>query len=500
MSMRASLISIDQGTTSSRVLLVGENSEVLCMRQKEFSQIFPKDGWVEHDPNEIWRVTLALLRDVVEHAAAIKCEIKGIGITNQRETTVIWDRRTGEPVCNAIVWQDRRTASFCAQVERDGHACLIQENSGLHVDPYFSAPKIAWILDNVGDSRKRAERGELAFGTIDTFLIWRLTGGRSHVTDVTNASRTMLFNIEALQWDKELLDIFTVPHSLLPEVKECTDDFGATDTSIVGQSIPICGVAGDQQAALVGQACFSPGMVKATYGTGAFMIANTGPELVYSDNGLLTTIGYSVNGEVSYAIEGSIFIAGAALQWLRDELGLLDDVADSAELAASLDSDHGVVFVPALTGLGSPYWRPDARGAFFGLTRATTKSHMARAALESTAYQTLEVLATMNEDGAAIERLRIDGGMSRNVWFCQFLCDIINKPVECPANAEATALGAAYLCGLHVGVFPSLESISEQWQASRTYSVEMGKQEYKMLTRRWLQAMNAVMEFMRPVE
>ena len=372
--MQAYILSIDQGTTSSRALLIDQDGAVLHTRQQEFTQFFPNDGWVEHDPKEIWQTTLAVTREVLDYANTLPAQVQAIGITNQRETTVVWDRATGEPVYNAIVWQDRRTAKLCTSLKQKGLSSTIQAKTGLLLDPYFSATKIAWILDHVEGARIRAERGELAFGTIDTFLIWHLTGGKSHRTDATNASRTMLFDIREQRWDSELLEIFSVPDNCLPEVLDCAADFGSTDVSVLGKELPICGVAGDQQAALIGQACFEPGMVKSTYGTGCFLVINTGTELVRSQHQMLSTIGYRLNGTTHYAMEGSIFVAGAALQWLRDELNLLEDAADSANLARSLEDNNGVYLVPALTGLGAPHWLPDARGALFGMTRDTGKS------------------------------------------------------------------------------------------------------------------------------
>lgn len=493
--MKSSFLSIDQGTTSSRALLISENGEVLCLRQREFSQHFPHDGWVEHDPNEIWGTTLTVTHEVLEYAKIIEVEVKAIGIANQRETTVGWDRNSGEPIYNAIVWQDRRTAGLCNSLEKDGLAPVIQDKTGLILDPYFSATKIAWILDNVPGARERATGGELAFGTIDTFLIWRLTGGSSHSTDATNASRTMLFDIRLQKWDPELLEIFSIPDSCLPVVNDSADDFGATDKSILGCSIPICGVAGDQQAALIGQACYQQGMAKSTYGTGCFMVINTGTHLIRSRNRLLSTVGYRLNGKVCYAMEGSIFIAGAAMQWLRDKLNMIEDAAQSSQLAASLEDNCGVYVVPALTGLGAPHWLPEARGAVLGLTRDSGKAQIVRATLESTAYQTYDVMQAMRSDGVKISRLRIDGGMSRNDWLCQFLCDILNLPVDRSANYETTALGVAYLCGLHTGEFASLESIADKWQSDGNFSVTMADNERKTLVERWEKAVSVAAQF-----
>ena len=493
--MQSFILSIDQGTTSSRALLINQAGDIIYAQQMEFSQYFPDDGWVEHDPNEIWNAILTVSRAVYDYASSSGCEIVAIGITNQRETTVVWDRQTGEPLYNAIVWQDRRTARQCALLKDTGVESIVTEKTGLLLDPYFSATKLAWILDHVPGARDRASRNELAFGTVDSFLIWRLTTGRVHATDATNASRTMLYDIRHQCWDSELLDIFSIPENCLPQVRDSADDFGVTAPEIFGQSIPICGVAGDQQAALIGQACFLPGMIKSTYGTGCFMVMNTGDLLIRSKHKMLTTIAYRINGTVSYALEGSIFIAGAAMQWLRDQFNLLEHVDLSVDLAASLPDNSGVYMVPALTGLGAPHWLPDARGAILGLTRDTGKAHMIRAALESVAYQTADVLAAMQADGSVVQRLRVDGGMAKNSWFCQFLSNILNIPVDCPANTEATALGAAYLAGLYVGLYPSVDSISANWLAERTYDVAMQPGERQELLRCWERAVHVVGQF-----
>ena len=493
--MQAYILSIDQGTTSSRALLIDQDGVVLHTRQQEFTQFFPNDGWVEHDPKEIWKTTLAVTREVLDYANSLPGRVQAIGITNQRETTVVWDRSTGEPVYNAIVWQDRRTAKLCASLKQKGLSPTIQAKTGLLLDPYFSATKIAWILDHAEGARKRAERGELAFGTIDTFLIWHLTGGKSHRTDATNASRTMLFDIREQRWDSELLEIFSVPDCCLPEVLDCAADFGTTDVSVLGKELPICGVAGDQQAALIGQACFEPGMVKSTYGTGCFLVINTGTELVRSQHQMLSTIGYRLNGTTCYAMEGSIFVAGAAMQWLRDELNLIEDAADSENLARSLKDNSGVYLVPALTGLGAPHWLPDTRGAVFGMTRNTGKAQITRAALESVAYQTTDLLDAIHSDGSSINRLRVDGGMANNNWFCQFLSNVLDLPVDRPSNTETTALGAAYLAGLHSGIFSSLDSISNQWKSDRSFDVEMESAQRDQLLKRWRKAVRLVAEF-----
>lgn len=493
--MQDYIVSIDQGTTSSRALLIDKSGTVLHTQQKEFAQHFPDDGWVEHDPKEIWNTTLRVSKDVFEFAQGLPGQIKAVGITNQRETTVVWDRKTGEAIYNAIVWQDRRTAGFCASLKESGLISKVQETTGLLLDPYFSATKLAWILDNVQGARERANRGELAFGTIDSFLIWHLTKGKSHVTDATNASRTMLFDITRQQWDSELLNLFSIPPQSLPKVLDCAADFGTVDAAIFGKSLPICGVAGDQQAALIGQACFRPGMVKSTYGTGCFVVINTGSEFVRSKHNMLSTIGYRINGKVCYAMEGSIFVAGAAMQWLRDELNLLEDASESADLSSSLENNGGVYLVPALTGLGAPHWLPQARGAVFGMTRDTGKAHFARAGLESVAYQTADLLKAMHSDGSAISRLRVDGGMARNDWFCQFLSDILNLQVDRPSNTETTALGAAYLAGLHCGVFPSLESITDNWSSERSFSASMSLDHRELLLSNWKKAIGLVAQF-----
>jgi len=484
------ILSIDQGTTSSRAMLFDEAGSSCFTAQREFTQLFPADGWVEHDPEEIWSTTLEVAREAL--AAAKGCEVLAIGITNQRETTVVWDRDTGRPIYNAIVWQDRRTAQTCAALRRAGHEERVSERTGLLLDPYFSATKIAWIIGNCDGAAELARRGKLAFGTIDSFLIWRLTGGRVHATDVTNASRTLLFDIHAQRWDDELLVLFGVPQSCLPQVLDSADDYGVTDTALFGHAIPIAGVAGDQQAALIGQACFSPGMVKSTYGTGCFVVLNTGAQAVRSRNKLLTTIAYRVQGTTHYAIEGSIFVAGAAVQWLRDALGVIDSAADTQALAAGLGSNAGVYLVPAFTGLGAPHWDPDARGAIFGLTRDTGVAELARATLESVCYQTADLLAAMHNDGMRPTRLRVDGGMTRNDWLCQHLADVLGLPVERPAETETTALGAAYLAGLQVGVFESLAALQGKWRVDAAFDVHMDAPTRQRLLHDWQRAVTLV--------
>jgi len=493
--MQAYILSIDQGTTSSRALLVDQNGKVLKSQQKEFTQFFPNDGWVEHDPVEIWQTTQSVARDVLAYAEQLPGDVKAIGITNQRETSIVWDRNSGEPVYNAIVWQDRRTAAYCSKLQQNGLTPDVQEKTGLLLDPYFSATKFAWILENVPDARNRAEQGDLLFGTVDSFLIWHLTGGKSHLTDATNASRTMLYDIHRQQWDPELLELFSIPDICLPRVLDCADDFGIADASVLGQSLPICGVAGDQQAALIGQACFKPGMVKSTYGTGCFLIINTGSKTVKSQHKMLTTIAYRLDGSSCYAMEGSIFVAGAAIQWLRDELDFIENATHTANLAASLDDNCGVYMVPALTGLGAPHWLPDARGAVFGMTRDTGKAQFVRAALESVAYQTADLLNAMESDGSVISRLRVDGGMANNDWYCQFLSDVLNLQVDRPSNIETTAIGAAYLAGLHSGIFSSLESISNNWKSDRSFETRMRPDDRDKLMNRWRKAVELVSEF-----
>ena len=486
------ILSIDQGTTSSRAMLFDSNGQTLFTAQQEFTQYFPADGWVEHDPEEIWASTLGVVRDALREAAGTNRQVAAIGITNQRETTLIWDKRTGEPIHNAIVWQDRRTASYCEELKSAGAEPEITDKTGLLLDPYFSATKARWILDSVDGARERAAAGELAFGTVDSFLVWRLTGGRVHATDATNASRTLLFNIVEQRWDDDLLARFDVPAAILPTVRDCADDFGTTDESVVGLAIPIAAVAGDQHAALIGQTCFKPGMIKSTYGTGCFLMLNTGAEIVRSQNRLLTTVGYRLNGETTYAIEGSIFVAGSAVQWLRDGIGVIDDADETETLAGSLDSNHDVYLVPAFTGLGAPHWDPDARGAIFGITRDTNVAQLVRATLESVCYQTFDLIEATRRDGIAPHALRVDGGMVRNNWVCQFLADVLDLSVEKPVETETTALGVAYLAGLRVGIFESLEEISAGWRTARTFSSGMADWRRAELIRGWERAVDKV--------
>ncbi|RLA05608.1 MAG: glycerol kinase [Gammaproteobacteria bacterium] len=482
------ILSIDQGTTSSRAMLFDEHGHARFTAQKEFTQHFPKDGWVEHNAEEIWITTLTVVREAIAKAESDNCTIAAIGITNQRETTVIWDRSSGEPIYNAIVWQDRRTSDYCETLREQGMESVVASRTGLLLDPYFSGTKVNWILENVSGARARAEKGELAFGTIDCFLIWRLTGGKVHATDATNASRTLMFDIHQQSWDNELLEMLSVPASLLPEVLDCADDYGTTSKSLLGAEIPIAGVAGDQQAALIGQACFEPGMIKSTYGTGCFMILNTGEQALASNNKLLTTVGYRLDGKTCYALEGSIFIAGAAVQWLRDGIGIIDTAQETEALAASLDSNNGVYLVPAFTGLGAPHWDPDARGAIFGITRDTGVAELVRATLESVCYQTFDLLEAKRRDGLKPSRLRVDGGMVQNNWLCQFLADTLNIVVERPRVTETTALGAAYLAGLQIGLFDSLADISTKWQADREFDADMESSQRNLLLANWHEA------------
>ncbi len=464
--MAAYVLAIDQGTTSSRAIVFNSELEIVAVAQQEFTQFFPQSGWVEHDPEEIWESTLSTCKLALEKAQLNASQIAAIGITNQRETTLVWDRETGKTIHKAIVWQDRRTADFCTKLDEAGHNPTIKAKTGLLLDAYFSGTKIRWMLDNVEGARAKAEAGKLAFGTVDTFLLWRLTGGKIHATDATNASRTMLYNIHENCWDEELLTLLNIPRSLLPQVKDSSDDFGMTSSDLLGSSIPIRGIAGDQQAALVGQACFKPGMIKSTYGTGCFIVLNTGEEAVTSNNRLLTTIGYRLNGKTTYALEGSIFVAGAAVQWMRDAMGLIEAANETGKLARKADINQDVYLVPAFTGLGAPHWDPDARGAIFGITRATGPAELSRAALESVCYQTRDLLDAMRGDWAAMGDtiLRVDGGMVASNWTMQFLADILNAPVDRPQTLETTAVGAAYLAGLYEGIYPGPEEFSESWK------------------------------------
>lgn len=480
------ILALDQGTTSSRAIVFDDTGRIVVTAQKEFTQIFPRPGWVEHDPNEIWASQVGVAVEALGRAALTAREIAAIGITNQRETTVVWDRQTGEPVYNAIVWQDRRTAEFCERLKADGAGPDVQQRTGLLIDAYFSATKIRWILDHVAGARARAERGELAFGTIDSWLIWKLTGGREHVTDVSNASRTMLFNIHSCQWDPELLRLLNVPASMLPSVKSSSEVYGRTSTSLGVGEIPIAGVAGDQQAALFGQMCRRPGMSKNTYGTGCFLLQNIGTTPTASRNKLVTTIAWRIGDRTEYALEGSVFIGGAVVQWLRDGLGLVRTAADVEALALSVPDNGGVFMVPAFAGLGAPHWDPFARGAVVGITRGTGAGHFARAALESIAFQVADLLDAMGADcGIRATELRADGGAAANNTLLQIQADLLGIAVVRPAITETTALGAAYLAGLAAGVWPSAEAVTGQWQVDRRFEPRMPEAERRRLRARW---------------
>ena len=487
------ILAMDQGTTSSRAIIFDPSYSVVALAQEEFQQHFPHSGWVEHSPADIWRTTLNTAKTAITKAGISPKQISAIGITNQRETTLIWDRKTGEPVYNAIVWQDRRTAEYCNGLKSQGHEPSITKKTGLLLDPYFSASKLAWILDNVDGARARAEAGELAFGTVDTWLLWNLTEGASHATDATNASRTMLYNIHLGEWDAELLTLFNIPSNLLPTVKDCAADFG--HSSLLGAIIPILGIAGDQQAATLGQACFNPGMMKSTYGTGCFALLNTGDTPVNSNNRLLTTIAYQLDGKPTYALEGSIFIAGAAVQWLRDGLGIIDSAKQSGELAATADDNQQVYMIPAFTGLGAPWWDPDARGALIGLTRGTGPAELSRAALESVCYQTLDLLNAMQSDWNQVADtvLRVDGGMVASDWTMQRLADILQSPIDRPVIAETTALGAAWLAGSRAGIWSDQAGFAERWQLDRQFSPKMSAQERAYRVAGWDQAIRRIL-------
>ena len=482
------ILAIDQGTTSTRSMTFGTDGVPRQTVRREFAQHYPHSGWVEHDPEDIWRDTVATLK---EAADADGGKVAAIGITNQRETVVVWDRKTGEPVHNAIVWQDRRTAKLCAELKADGNEPLVRERTGLILDPYFSGTKLKWILDNVDGVRARADKGELAFGTIDSFLLWRLTGGKVHATDASNASRTLLFDIHKGAWDPDMLRMLDIPESLLPEVKNNSTIFGETTSDLLGRAVPIGGMAGDQQAAVVGQACFQRGDAKSTYGTGCFVLLNTGKEAVTSKNGMLTTIAYQLDGEITYALEGSIFVAGAAVKWLRDGLGLINRAADTDDMATKLDGNGGVYMVPAFVGLGAPHWDPDARASITGLTFAATGSHIARAALESVAYQTADLMNAMVADGARDARqIRVDGGMAANDWFCQFLANMLDTDVVRPANIETTAAGAAFLAGMAVGIWNGPDDIAAAWKEDRIFNPTMNTEERKALMAGWQDAVD----------
>ncbi|WP_062238326.1 glycerol kinase GlpK [Fictibacillus sp. FJAT-27399] len=491
------VLALDQGTTSSRAILFNKEGEVVSVAQKEFTQHFPKPGWVEHNAQEIWGSILAVVAQVLEGTNTSPKEIAAIGITNQRETAVVWDKNTGKPVYNAIVWQSRQTADICEELKAQGHNDLFRDRTGLLIDAYFSGTKVKWILDNVEGAREKAEKGDLLFGTIDTWLLWKMTGGQAHVTDYSNASRTLMYNIYDLKWDEELLDILDVPGSMLPEVKSSSEVYGQTiDYHFFGESIPIAGIAGDQQAALFGQACFETGMAKNTYGTGCFMLMNTGEKAVRSEHGLLTTLAWGIDGKVQYALEGSIFVAGSAVQWLRDGLQLIRTSPESEELAERVTSSDGVYVVPAFVGLGTPYWDSEARGAVFGLTRGTKKEHFVRATLESLAYQTRDVLTAMEADsGIELKKLRVDGGAVKNNFLMQFQSDILGVPVERPEINETTALGAAYLAGLATGFWSGREAIADKWKVEKDFDNAMEEKEREDLYKGWKKAVEAARVF-----
>ncbi len=488
--MKPSVLVIDQGTTSTRAIIFGSDATPVAVAQQEFRQIFPQPGWVEHDPEDLWQTTLSTAREALVKAGMKASEIAGLGITNQRETALVWDRATGKPIYNAIVWQDRRGAHGCRELKEQGHEAFVTQRTGLLLDPYFSATKVAWILDHVPGARDQAERGELAFGTVDTFLLWRLTGGAKHATDATNASRTLLFDIHSGRWDEDLASLLRVPLAMLPEVRDCAAEFGMTEAAHFGSPIAIRGIAGDQQAALVGQACFKPGMVKSTYGTGCFLLLNTGTQAVASRHRLLTTIAYQWNGQRTYALEGSIFSAGATVQWLRDGLGIFSSASESGELAAAADPTQPVYLVPAFTGLGAPHWDSEARGTITGITRGTTRKELARAALESVAYQTRDLLEAVHGDWKADANsvIRVDGGMSSSDWTMQFLSDILNCPVDRPGVLETTALGAAFLAGWQAGVYASPEDFARTWRLERNFTPSMAEAEREARYRGWRDA------------
>ncbi len=488
--MPGNILAIDQGTTSSRAIVFDDKFKIRGLGQEEFKQHFPKSGWVEHDAEDIWRTTLTTCLSAIANAAVEARDIAAIGITNQRETTLLWDRQTGEVIHRAIVWQDRRTADRCAELQAEGVEALFREKTGLLLDPYFSGTKLAWLLDNVEGARARADTGQLAFGTVDCFLLWRLTGGRVHATDATNASRTLLYDIAHNDWSDDLLNILRIPRAVLPEVRDSAAEFGVTDASLFGVAIPIRGIAGDQQAATLGQACFRPGMMKSTYGTGCFAVLNTGADLVRSKNRLLTTIGCRLNGRTTYALEGSIFVAGAAVQWLRDGLGVLKSVAQSGDMATQADPHQQVYLVPAFTGLGAPHWDPKARGAMFGITRGTGPNEFARAALEAVCFQTNDLLEAMKSDwqGASDTVMRVDGGMVASDWTMQRLADIIDAPVDRPEILETTALGAAWLAGMHAGVWPDQDGFADNWRRERRFEPAMEAAQRAQLVNGWKDA------------
>ena len=490
------ILAIDQGTTSTRAIIFDRHLTPLATAQQEFEQHFPQSGWVEHNPEDLWTTSIEMAEHVIKKHQCTPDDIAAIGITNQRETTLVWDRETGEAVYPAIVWQDRRTSDYCQKLKQDGHEAMVTSKTGLLLDPYFSATKIAWILDHVDGARERAEQGDLLFGTVDTYLIWRLTKGASHLTDATNAARTMIYNINYGTWDDELLDLFNIPKKMLPEVKNCSDDFGHTSTDFFdGISLPIAGVAGDQQAATIGQACFEPGMIKSTYGTGCFVLLNTGDAPVFSSNKLLTTIAYQLDDKPVYALEGSIFIAGAVVQWLRDGLQLIKSAAETEDLVQKADATEHVYLVPAFTGLGAPYWNAECRGAIFGLTRNTGPAELAKAALESVAYQTRDLIEAMREDGAASSQtvIRIDGGMVANDWAMQNLANQLMAPVDRPNVIETTASGAAYLAGLRAGLYPKPAEFAQTWSLEKRFSPNVSVDEANQSYEGWRKSISKLL-------
>jgi len=482
------IISIDQGTTSSRAILFDLKGRPKFVSQMEFKQYFPKDGWVEHDPEEIWSSTKKVLKDVIAKSKKLNGKVLTIGITNQRETTILWDKHTGKAVYNAIVWQDRRSSEYCKKLIKQKKETIIYNKTGLLIDAYFSATKIKWIIDNVPKARELIKKKRLLFGTVDSFLLWRLTNGADHATDATNASRTMLFNISTNEWDDQILKILKIPREILPIVKDCSADFGHTDPSLTGVSYPITGIVGDQQSASIGQCCFETGSLKSTYGTGAFVLLNTGRKKVYSKNRLLTTIGYRIKGQTTYALEGSIFIAGAGVQWLRDKIKFIKKASDTEKIIKSLKSNNGIYLVPAFTGLGAPYWAVNARGILSGLTRDTGPKEIVRATVESVAYQTHDLFEAMKNDGLKPKIIKVDGGMVKNNWFSQFLSDVVDIKVLRPKVDETTALGAAFMAGLQIGVYKSLEDISNNWQVDRSFIPKMKSNERKKLINGWNKA------------
>ncbi len=491
--METFILALDQGTTSSRAMLFNKKGEIVSVAQKEFRQIYPKPGWVEHDAQEIWSSQAGVAAEAVASAGINGKALSGIGITNQRETTVVWDRESGKPIYNAIVWQDRRTSDYCDSLKENGHAEMIQDKTGLVIDSYFSGTKVKWILDNVEGAREKAEQGKLAFGTIDSWLIWNFTQGELHITDVTNASRTMLFNINTMEWDEDLLELMDIPANMLPEVRQSSEEYGRTKTTLFASKVPIAGIAGDQQAALFGQMCTEPGMVKNTYGTGCFMLMNVGDEPIKSENNLLTTVAWKINGKTQYALEGSVFIGGAVVQWLRDEMSIIQESQDIEYFANKVEDSDGVYLVPAFAGLGAPHWKQHARGIMVGITRGTNRAHLARAAQDSIAYQVLDLLNAMRADaGIDVKELRVDGGATVNDTLMQFQSDLIEDvPVIRPVITETTALGAAYLAGLAVGYWDDIEEIRKMWQVDKKFEQKMDPEKVKEITKGWQRAVNA---------